>query len=32
VGSALGVGGVSKIYGEDGIGGFRVMGRLGYRF
>lgn len=30
--SALGVGGVSKIYGEDDIGGFRVMGRLGYRF
>jgi opacity protein-like surface antigen len=30
--SVLGVGGVSKIYGEDDIGGFRVMGRLGYRF
>ncbi len=30
--SALGVGGVSKIYGEDDIGGFRVVGRLGYRF
>ncbi|HEY5906968.1 MAG TPA: outer membrane beta-barrel protein [Vicinamibacteria bacterium] len=32
VSSALGVGGVSKIYGEDDIGGFRVVGRLGYRF
>jgi opacity protein-like surface antigen len=30
--NAIGVGGVSKIYGEDDIGGFRVMGRLGYRF
>jgi len=30
--SALGVGGVSKIYGEDDIGGLRVMGRVGYRF
>lgn len=30
--SALGVGGVSKIYGEDDIGGVRFMGRLGYRF
>jgi len=28
----LGVGGVSQIYGEDDIGGYRVMGRLGYRF
>lgn len=32
VSGALGVGGVSKIYGEDDIGGFRVMGRIGYRF
>ena len=30
--NTLGVGGVSKIYGEDDIGGFRVVGRLGYRF
>ena len=30
--NALGVGGVSKIYGEDDIGGFRVVGRVGYRF
>jgi opacity protein-like surface antigen len=30
--NAIGVAGVSKIYGEDDIGGFRVMGRLGYRF
>ena len=30
--NAIGVGGVSEIYGEDDIGGFRVMGRLGYRF
>lgn len=30
--NGLGVGGVSKIYGEDDIGGFRVVGRLGYRF
>lgn len=32
VSSVLGVGGVSQIYGEDDIGGFRVVGRLGYRF
>ena len=30
--NAIGVGGVSKIYGEDDIGGFRVVGRVGYRF
>ena len=30
--NALGVGGVSKVYGEDDIGGFRVVGRVGYRF
>jgi opacity protein-like surface antigen len=30
--NAIGVGGVSQIYGEDDIGGFRVMGRVGYRF
>ena len=30
--NALGVGGVSKIYGEDDIGGLRVVGRVGYRF
>jgi opacity protein-like surface antigen len=30
--NALGVGGVSKIYNEDDIGGFRVMGRVGYRY
>ena len=30
--NALGVGGVSKVYGEDDIGGFRVVGRIGYRF
>ena len=29
---AIGLGGISKIYGEDDIGGFRVMGRIGYRF
>jgi opacity protein-like surface antigen len=32
VNGVLGLGGVSQIYGEDGIGGVRVMGRLGYRF
>jgi opacity protein-like surface antigen len=30
--NTLGVGGVSRIYGEDDIGGLRVVGRLGYRF
>ena len=30
--NTIGVGGVSKIYGEDDIGGLRVVGRLGYRF
>ena len=30
--NAIGVGGVSKVYGEDDIGGFRVVGRVGYRF
>jgi opacity protein-like surface antigen len=30
--NAVGVGGVSEIYGEDDIGGFRIMGRIGYRF
>ncbi len=30
--NAIGVGGVSQIYGEDDIGGFRIMGRAGYRF
>jgi opacity protein-like surface antigen len=28
----IGLGGISKIYGEDDIGGFRIMGRIGYRF
>ena len=30
--NTIGVGGVSKVYGEDDIGGLRVVGRLGYRF
>lgn len=30
--NAIGLGGVSQIYGEDDIGGLRVVGRLGYRF
>ena len=30
--NTIGVGGVAKVYGEDDIGGLRVVGRLGYRF
>jgi opacity protein-like surface antigen len=30
--NAIGVGGVSQIFDEKDIGGFRVMGRVGYRF
>jgi opacity protein-like surface antigen len=29
---AIGLGGVSRIYGEDDIGGLRVVGRVGFRF
>jgi opacity protein-like surface antigen len=29
---AIGVGGVSQVYGEDDVGGFRIVGRVGYRF
>jgi hypothetical protein len=32
VNGVLGLGGVSEIYGEEGVGGVRVVGRVGYRF
>jgi hypothetical protein len=32
VGGALGLAGVSQIYGEDGIGGFHAVGKIGVAF
>jgi hypothetical protein len=32
VGGALGTAGVSKVYGEDDIGGFHVLGKVGVAF
>jgi hypothetical protein len=32
VSSAIGVAGISKVYGEDDIGGFHAVGKLIYVF